>query len=118
MALYYLAAGVFWLVFGLIYTHFSHGVRSPFMTFAFLIPLAMCAVPAVCFLIRGSRSYPGRYARSIYRWACACFSVGSVLRGVVDIFGTASRYPLIYLAAGIVLLTVSVIFYIAERVRR
>ena len=71
----------FWFAFGQIYEYFGHGVTTPFMHLAFLIPLCMGLVPAVIFLITGKKIAPGRFSRSFWRWACACFTGGSVLKG-------------------------------------
>ena len=45
-ALGYLIAAVFLGVFSAIYEHFSFGVYSGYMIFAYLIPLAGGAIPA------------------------------------------------------------------------
>ena len=106
----------FWFAFGQIYEYFGHGVTTPFMHLAFLIPLCMGLVPAVIFLITGKKIAPGRFSRSFWRWACACFTGGSVLKGVFFIYGTDSRYPAVYLIAGIVFAILGAAAYVYELV--
>ncbi len=110
----YLGASLFLLVFGSIYTYFGHGKSSPFMSFAFLVPLVMGTLPFLLFKIAGRRSWPDRFSRSVYRWSCATLSVGSVIEGVIVIYGTDSRYSRVYLWAGIAFFAVAVSVYAAN----
>ena len=114
----YIAVGLFLLVFGQIYDRLSHGVNCVYMTLAFLIPLVMGGLPFLFFIIAGKSVYPGKAARSLYRWACTCFSGASVLAGVIIIYGTDSLIPVWYAAAGGLLLLAAGVVYIASIRRR
>ena len=46
IALIYLAAASLCAAFAAVYEHFSHGVYSPFMVFAFLIPFIGGFIPS------------------------------------------------------------------------
>ncbi|MBO4327309.1 MAG: hypothetical protein J5950_08555 [Clostridia bacterium] len=109
----YAAISLFLLIFGAVYEHFSHGIETPFMRFAFVIPLAMGAGAAGMFLIFKKLRRPGKYPRSIYRWSCACLTAASLLKGVFFIYGTDSIFPLVYLIAGMVCLIAAVAAYFA-----
>ena len=56
--LYYLAASLFLAVFGRIYEHFSHEVYSWYMMYAFLLPLAGGALPALILSLYGRGLFP------------------------------------------------------------
>jgi len=112
----YLAVAAFTAVFGIIYEHYSHEVESEYMSLAFLIPLAMGPVPALVLRLFGPRFYPGTASRSVYRWSVSVFTVGSLLKGVFDIYGTTSDFPFWYALAGGVLGIIAVAAYLIERV--
>lgn len=78
--------------FGLIYEHFSHGVFSGYMVFAFLIPL----------LAGITRLLPPFRKRGGLFWSCGTLTltVGSLLRGALDIYGTTSCLCWVYGAVG------------------
>lgn len=50
LLLRYLAVSLFCLLFFAVYSHFSHGIRSFWMTFLFAWPLVLGGVPAVLIL--------------------------------------------------------------------
>lgn len=79
-------------VFGLVYEHFSHGVTSYYMLFAFLIPL----------LVGAARLLPVFRKRGGLFWSCGTLTltVGSLLRGALEIYGTTSRLCGIYWILG------------------
>lgn len=79
-------------VFGLIYGHFSHGVFSAYMAFAFLIPL----LGGVAVLL------PVFRRRSAFLWCCGILTltVGSLVRGVLEIYGTTNRLCGVYGVVG------------------
>ena len=115
VAVGYLAVAAFTALFGLIYEHYSHEVESVFMQLAFLIPLFAGPLPACLLRLLGTRFYPGTGSRSVYRWSVSVFTLGSLLKGVFDIYGTASIFPYWYAIAGCVFAIVSVAIYMIER---
>ena len=88
------------VAFNLIYAQFAHGVSSPFMTFMFVIPLVMGAVPAAVLHRMAIRPVPVA-ARQAWALAIACLTVASCLHGVFDIAGTASPWLAAYGMAAI-----------------
>lgn len=106
-------AGIFFLIFGLVYEHFSHGVYSPFMVFAFTIPLAAGAILQGVLLIAKVR-LPDAALR-LWNYAIALLTAGSIWKGVLDIYGTTNRLILFYpIFAGILFLMAIVQFFIKK----
>ena len=106
----YLAASILSLAFGLIYEAFGFGVTSPFMHFAFLIPLLAGAVP---YLIAGftGRQLPVSDKGALFWHATvATLTVGALFRGALDIYGTSSPLTKVYLIAGGVLFLLVPVF--------
>ena len=98
----YLYFSMFLIIFSVIYEYFSHGVYSIYMIGSFVIPLVFG------FII-------GRVSSiinvSYYNYGIIMISVGSVLKGVLEIYGTTNRLVYIYLIGGICLVIIGVIKY-------
>lgn len=91
------------VVFDQIYALFGHGVRSNAMSLMFLYPLLGGAV----FYLLAGLLIPGfnqhgthRLGYNIYNSGIAILTVGSLLKGILDIAGTASVYVPLYFIAG------------------
>ena len=114
----YLLSSLGCLGFGLVYECFSHQVYSPFMLCAFLIPLlggeGVFALPG---LARWER-WPGPFSRALWHSGLAALTVGSLFRGVLDIYGTTSRLSAVYWAVGAALLASARGTYAAGRAKR
>ena len=96
-----LGCSLFLALFGAIYEHFSHQVYSYFMLYAFALPLALGALPWALALRYGKRVRAG--VPALWDAAVLTLTVGSVLRGVLDIYGTTSRLLIAYPVAAAVL---------------
>ena len=99
---YALCAG-FCLLFGVVYEQFGHGVHSAFMIGAFLFPLVGGALPFSLLALCGKRA-PGRLFLNLYSAGIAALTVGSLLRGALEIYGTESELLSIYWIAGAALI--------------
>ena len=124
LALYHLLAAIFCAVFGGVYELFSHGVYSLFMLYAFLIPLVLGTLP---FLIIGlntekktdedgaaaeSSAQTGRlnkYSLRFWISGTVVLTVGCLLKGVLEIFGTTNRLIIVYPVAGVIFLILGLI---------
>ena len=84
----YLLSALFCALFGAVYELFSHEVYSCFMICAFLLPLLLGAIPFFLLRMRG-KPFPGRAADLIHA-GVAALTVGSVLQGVLEIYGTTN----------------------------
>jgi hypothetical protein len=99
----YLIASACCALFAFVYSIFSHGVHSAFMTWMFLIPLAGAVV---------SVAMRGRKARATFASSVLTFTLGSCFAGVLEIYGTTSMYTPIYCVAGIILLVIAIVLSI------
>ncbi len=112
---------VFVFVFAKIYGIFSHGVSSAFMSYAFLLPLSLIFFPKLLNLCTGNRLWNGSLdteeeegkklflsslASFLWKSGVAVLTVGSLYKGVLDIYGTSGSCEWIYLVVGIVTLAV------------
>ena len=95
----YLAAALGCALFGAVYECFSHGVCSPFMVCAFAFPLLLGALPFFL-LRRAGRPFPGPLAADLIHAGVAALTIGSILRGVLDIYGTTSPLLALYWILG------------------
>lgn len=98
----YLLAAVFIAFFGGIYELFSHGVWSGWMVYAFVFPLGLGALP---FSWLALRRKPLPRGCGLYHAAVAAFTVGSIMEGVLAIYGTTNHLTIWYWIAGCLLLT-------------
>ncbi|AFV03278.1 hypothetical protein UNSWDHB_1634 [Dehalobacter sp. UNSWDHB] len=86
-----------------IYAQFGHGVRSAAMTLMFLYPLLGGALfyftlGLIVPRISDRRNY--RLFYNIYNSGIAVLTVGSLLKGILDIAGTASGYVQLFQVTG------------------
>jgi hypothetical protein len=113
--LVYVCASAFFALFGAVYEHFGHGVWSYYMVYAFAVPLFCGALPWAL-SAAGVIPPPGRLSSRFQTYAVAVLTLGCLLRGVLDIYGTSNRLMVLYAAAGLCLLCAAVAAYVAERV--
>ena len=102
----YLAASVLIAAAAAVYGLFSHGVYSYYMTYAFMIPLLGGAVPYLASALKdmGKHDGPVTETDGIRRGriaemqlaVIATLTAGSVLKGVLDIYGTSNRLLIVY----------------------
>lgn len=110
----YIAASLFCALFGAVYELFSHEVYSYSMIYAFVIPLAGGALPFLAVAMGHIGRFPGRISRSLYHAAITTFTIGSIMKGVLEIYGTTSALLPVYwitgglLIAGAVILNITV----------
>ena len=113
-ALVYLLVSLFCCLFGAVYESYSHGVYSGYMIYAFVFPLAGGALPFCVLSLTGTKKYPCRRSRNLYHSGIAALTVGSIVRGILDIYGTTNFLASFYWPAGILLAAAGVIFYLAQ----
>ncbi|MBR6209155.1 MAG: hypothetical protein IKQ69_09155 [Oscillospiraceae bacterium] len=101
-SLRYLAAAALLLIFAGAYESFSHGVCSPRMVFAFLIPLILGLGPWLAYTAL-CRRIPHTWTRLWWNWALATLTAGSLLAGALEIYGTTNRLLRAYPPAGLTL---------------
>lgn len=112
----YLAVSLVVAVAGAVYGLFSHGVYSYYMTYAFMIPLLAGAMPHLISalnqargVVRGNGMEQGSdngltplgkyFSGDVQAAVIAALTTGSIMKGVLDIYGTSNRllvaYPVI-----------------------
>ncbi|MBQ7460618.1 MAG: hypothetical protein IJS72_04535 [Oscillospiraceae bacterium] len=108
----YVLATIFCALFGAVYERFSHGVYSYYMLYAFAIPLCLGVLP-LSLIIAGAGRVPSKAVRSFFDCGVATLTVGCIFKGVLYIFGTTNRLSIVYMLAGIPLLAIGIILYLA-----
>lgn len=86
---------LFLAVAGLIYEHFSHGVFSYFMMYAFLIPFVFSFVPALILYLNG-KEVRSKSAKTLWDSGTAFLTAGCILKGILEIYGTANAKLILY----------------------
>ena len=144
----YLIVSIVLMIAGAVYEHFSFGVYSYFMIYAFAIPLAGGALPFLAKYmrnIRGAKSSSGSAAgvtaysgaaeataysgaaaetaaaghhEAIYHLALATLTAGSIVHGILAICGRPNSLTVIYLIAGLLLLAVTALCAVRSSANR
>ncbi len=116
-ALAYLVTSAVCALFGAIYEHFSHGVYSYYMIYAFAFPLCMGALPFEAMSVAGKKNNRSAAADNLWHCAAATLTAGSIVRGALEIYGTSNRLVGIYPAAGIALALSALIITVIMKFR-
>ena len=103
---------LFLAVFGAIYEHFSFGVYSNYMLYAFLPPLI--AGLLLLFSVSGTHLPQQRTLFLLHACVAAC-SVGCITAGILRISGRTSDLLLCYPAAGALLAMFALLSYLKDR---
>lgn len=111
----YLPVTLFCLVVFLVYDRFSHGVRSPYMTWLFLWPFALGLLPSLVLRLFPRMPRQKRLSANLYHPGVAAVTVSSLLRGVFEIAGTASEYQTRLMLFGGILLVCGGLAYLAGK---
>ena len=98
------------LLFSIIYEYFSFGVISKYMILAPLIPLILGILTYL--LLKNEKV--GYIESSMYSNGVYTLLIGSILQGVLEIYGTTNKLMIIYLVVGIGLIFISLIIYIKK----
>jgi len=91
-----------------IYSLFGHGVSSSFMSYAFVFSLMLGVVG---FMVFGRLNLDNRIAFNLYNAGIATLTVGSILRGIIDIAGADTTYPVFYFFVGTVFVAIGGLIY-------
>ena len=101
------------LVFACIYEMFSHQVYSVFMIFSFLIPLIM-GVGVYALLVK-KHFLVNNISNSLYKMSLYTVTFGSIMKGVLDIYGTTNSKLVIYWIVGGIMLVAAIVWQIINR---
>lgn len=120
MAFTYLIASAAVAAFGAVYEHFSFGVWSGFMVYAFMIPLTGGTLPYMLRYLRRAKdanhAAPARsMKRSSSEWAwhagIVTLTSGSIVQGILAICGRPNHLTVVYLIAGLAMLASAAFMY-------
>ncbi len=112
----YLFVALFCALFGAVYEVYSHEVYSYYMIYAFVIPLVGGTLPFFL-LAFSSKPMPGRGSRNLYHSGIATLTIGSIMQGVLEIYGTTNRLVFIYLIVGAFLSGEGLVLYVVKRIK-
>ncbi len=111
----YAICTIFCGIFSYIYSLFSHGVTSPHMTFLFLYPLVLGAIPAIVSMMFKRKVQTYFLATHLYHTGVVCLLLSSMLRGIFDIAGTSSIYQTsLMIVGGLILVAGFICFQIKK----
>ena len=108
----YLVISIFFALFGAIYEVFSHGVYSYRMIYAFGYPLMLGLVPMLIIHFSRIKKMPGTLSGQIYRCGIYTLTIGSTLKGALEIYGTTSRLSTLYTPAGFLLILAGFLLFL------
>lgn len=111
----YFCISLFLILFSAVYEYLSHGVYSYFMIYAFCIPLVF---GAFAYFIKAVKANPSKLpsaSDTLYSASIATFTVGSILKGVLDIYGTTNRNIIAYPIIGSAILIISAILALINK---
>jgi hypothetical protein len=110
----YIFWAVFIFIFGFVYELFSHGVESIAMRYAWLIPLLGGLVLSGLNMASPVSAVTSR----LWKYGIETLTLGSLLKGVFEIYGAANTYPTIYMAVGAGLLGAALVSYLTQATQR
>ena len=111
-SLIFLCITLFCELFSVIYEHFSHNVYSNYMIYLFMFPLLGGVLPYAVFGLVSKIKCPSPVSARTFNSGVAALTVGSCIKGVLDIYGTTSSYQPIYLVLGIALTVLGFAIYL------
>lgn len=115
--LVYLAVSALFLLFGAVYEHFSHGVYSYYMIYCFAFPLVMgCFFWTVMTVLKRRPKFCKLFC-DFHAAAIFTFTLGSVFKGVIEIFGTDSSLAPVYWFVGAALELAAIISLVYVNVK-
>ena len=117
IALIYMAVSAALGIFGAVYEIFSHGVFSYYMIYAFAIPAILGMIPYMTKYVLDLRNRTGRqhkstarrYLAGLYHAGIGTLTIGSIMKGVLDIYGTTNRLLLVYPLIGAALIIAALV---------
>jgi len=112
----YLLLSICFLLFGAVYEMFSHEVYSLFMTYGFVVPLLGGALPFLWLGVYTMAEYPQPIAAELYKCGILTLTMGSIVQGILDIYGTTNIWVIFYWTVGSALSVVGLFLYLFHRV--
>lgn len=108
-AFVYLLISLFCVLFGAVYELYSHEVYSYYMLYAFVFPLGGGTLPFSALSLAKVRKYPNALACNVYHSGIGTLTVGSVIEGILEIYGTSNSKTQAYWYVGIFLVVLGIV---------
>lgn len=108
----YLILTLFFALLGAIYEIFGHGVYSYRMIYAFGYPLILGLVPVLIMHFSRIKKMPGTLSGQIYWCGIYTLTIGSTLKGALEIYGTTNRLSTLYTPAGYLLILAGFLLFL------
>ena len=99
---------------GAVYEFFSHGVYSYYMLYAFMLPFLGGTVYFYCILYFRSK-IPGCIACRFQHFGILTLTVGCMVCGMLEIYGTTSHLVNIYFIVGGMFLVIGNFMYLLQK---
>ncbi len=112
-AFVYFLISLFLLLTGFIYEQFSHGIYSFAMIYAFTVPL-ICGTLLNMILERVKAYRPGGLTKQLWHCGVATLTVGLLMSGIYQIYGSANPLLNLYYIAGSLLLIAGALLYLIK----
>ncbi len=106
----YLIVSLVLALTGAIYEHYSHGVYSYSMIYAFAAPLILGTLVNMI-LERLKAWYPGHLTRQFWHCGVGTLTVGLLISGVFQIYGSANSLLNLYYVAGFIMVIAGAVLY-------
>lgn len=106
----YACITIFCMIFSFIYELFSHQVYSLYMICAFLFPFIGGVIPFAIFS-KKNLIHPSLFIRNLNHCGIATLTIGSIMQGILEIYGTTNRLIIIYWITGFSLICLEIILY-------
>ncbi len=106
------------MLISFIYAQFSHGVSSVHMTYLFLYPLVLGVLVGMLFYCFEKTSIDYFWASHLYHTGVTALVLGSLLRGIFDIAGTASVYQSILTFGGAITTFSGIIVFVFYKIKQ
>lgn len=98
----YLLVSLFCVAFGAVYEYFSHEVYSAYMLYAFGFPLVGGTLPFLLLFLLG-KPMPDKLVCGLYHCGIMTLTIGSIVKGILEIYGTTNKLTGFYWLTGAVL---------------
>ncbi|MCR4617607.1 MAG: hypothetical protein K5669_05420 [Lachnospiraceae bacterium] len=82
------------------------------MLYAFVFPLVLGVLPLVIISHSKTKKLPGAFSGQLYGCGIFTLTLGSMVKGALDIYGTTSHLSKYYFPVGLVLLLIGAISYL------
>ncbi len=110
----YILLSLFLFIFQFVYHLFGHGVKSVYMSYAFILPILLGVFRAL--IIRFF--YPSTvFEDQIWDMGLHTIIIGSIFHGIFDIYGTTVSLVQVFFIVGGLLLGVSLLLYLRNLIR-